>query len=338
MTVARQRWWVPGRIELLGKHVDYLGGRSLTCATPWGLTVTAERVAGSGQLPGRDDVYARAVAGRLARDFGPMSWDAVVTIEATLPPAAGMSSSSAYVLGLLMALQWANDLSGRSAWRGAGLWRPLAFAEYAAAVEGGTAWGPFAGDDGVGTQGGAQDHVAIVAAMPGRVGQFAYQPAREEALVGWPTDWRLVVVHSGVTAEKTGAAMAEYNRVSHEGRAGGAPRRAQFARESEVLVPAAAAAIAAADRAALGAAAAESQAMAEQVLRNQVPETVALVQRLLDAGAFAASSFGAGFGGAVWGAVQGDDAAARVASAIDDRRWRGVMTPSAGLSAVSVGG
>ena len=28
------RWsiWVPGRIEVLGKHTDYAGGRSLVCA------------------------------------------------------------------------------------------------------------------------------------------------------------------------------------------------------------------------------------------------------------------------------------------------------------------
>jgi len=335
VSAARGRWWVPGRVELLGKHVDYLGGRSLTCATPWGLTVTAERVVGTGRLRGRDDVYAQAVMRRLARDFGAMSYDAVVTIESTLPAGAGMSSSSAYVLGLLMALQWANDLSGRSAWRVAGLWRPLAFAEYAAAIEGGTAWGPFAGDDGVGTQGGAQDHVAIVGASPGRVGQYAYQPAREEALVPWPAEWRLVIVHSGVVAEKTGAAMAEYNRVSAEGRAGGAARRAQFVRECEGLVPAAAAAIAAGDAVTLGKAAAESQAMAETVLRNQVPETTALVRALLEAGAFAASSFGAGFGGAVWGVIgayahDSFDLIARVCGV--NSRWSDFMEPSRGMA------
>nr|MCU0623918.1 hypothetical protein [Gemmatimonadaceae bacterium] len=287
--MARASWWVPGRIELIGKHVDYLGGRSLTCATPWGLTMTATRHDGSGQLLGVDDVYARAVVRRLARDFGGLRFDAEIAVTSTLPAGAGMSSSSAYVLGLVMALVWANDLSGRSLWREAGLWRPLAFAEYAAAIEGGTAYGPFVGDDGVGTRGGAQDHVAIVGAMPGRVGQYAYLPAREEALVRWPSDWRLVVVHSGVVALKTEAALAEYNRVAEEGRAGGAARRAQFVRECEVLVPAAAAAIEAGDARAFGDAAAESQGLAETVLRNQVPETVALVKELLWAGAFAAS-------------------------------------------------
>ena len=34
-------WWVPGRIEFLGKHTDYAGGRSLLCATERGFAVVA---------------------------------------------------------------------------------------------------------------------------------------------------------------------------------------------------------------------------------------------------------------------------------------------------------
>lgn len=332
-TPDRARWFVPGRVELLGKHVDYLGGRSLTGATPWGLSVAAVRVHGAGgQVIGRDDVYARAVVRRLARDFGPLAAGVDVTMASTLPAGAGMSSSSAYVLGLFRALAWANDLAVHPAWVGAGLDAPLRFAEYAAAVEGGTPWGPFSGDDGVGTQGGAQDHVAIVCGTARAIGQFAYLPARQEASVPWPDDWMLVVAHSGVVAEKSGAALALYNRVSAEGRAGGAARRAQFARETEGLVPDAARAIASGDRTGFAGAAAESQTMAERVLRNQVPETIALVRALLAAGAFAASSFGAGFGGAVWAAVEADSAERVREVAAGGGRWAGVMVPSAGMS------
>jgi galactokinase len=68
-------------------------------------------------------------------------------------------------------------------------------------------------------------------------------------------------------------------------------------------VPAAARALAAADAARLDDLSRESQADAEALLGNQVPETTALVAAARAAGAFAASSFGAGFGGSVWAFV-----------------------------------
>ena len=70
---------------------------------------------------------------------------------------------------MLSALAWANRLQERKLWVAAGLNEPLAFASYAAAIEGGSACGPFAGDAGVGMQGGAQDHLAIVCAEAGSV-------------------------------------------------------------------------------------------------------------------------------------------------------------------------
>src|SRR5690349_25048209 len=35
------RWFVPGRIEVFGKHTDYAGGRSLLCAVERGFCVAA---------------------------------------------------------------------------------------------------------------------------------------------------------------------------------------------------------------------------------------------------------------------------------------------------------
>ncbi len=34
-------WWIPGRIEVLGKHTDYGGGRSLLCAVERGFHLVA---------------------------------------------------------------------------------------------------------------------------------------------------------------------------------------------------------------------------------------------------------------------------------------------------------
>jgi len=38
---AAVRYWVPGRIEVLGKHTDYAGGRSLLCAIERGFCFAA---------------------------------------------------------------------------------------------------------------------------------------------------------------------------------------------------------------------------------------------------------------------------------------------------------
>jgi galactokinase len=65
----------------------------------------------------------------------------------------------------------------------------------------------------------------------------------------------------------------------------------------------------------VGQLAAESQADAETLLRNQIPETTALARSARTLGAFASRSFGAGFGGSVWALVERDRAQDFV------RRW-----------------
>ena len=46
-----------------------------------------------------------------------------------------------------------------------------------------------------------------------------------------------------------------------------------------------------------------SQRMAEELLGNQVPQTIALQRHARELGAVAASAFGGGFGGSVWAMV-----------------------------------
>ncbi len=72
--------------------------------------------------------------------------------------------------------------------------------------------------------------------------------------------------------------------------------------------PRAAAAFRNADRQALGDLAADSQRDAHELLGNQIPETITLATLAREIGAFASSSFGAGFGGSVWAAVPVSDA------------------------------
>src|SRR5690606_34520048 len=116
---------VPGRIEVLGKHTDYAGGRSLLAAAEQGIALVAAARADarvsipdigcavhaafglSPDLhtePGGWTNYAMTVARRLARDFGRVRRGADVAFESDLPPAAGLSSSSALVVALGSAL------------------------------------------------------------------------------------------------------------------------------------------------------------------------------------------------------------------------------------------
>jgi galactokinase len=263
-----------------------------------------------------------------------------VVSESTLPRSAGLSSSSAFVTMLVLAVAEANGLTHSAEWT-LHLGDPLALAEYCGAVETGGAFGPWSGERGVGTRGGAQDHVAILCNAAGRVGVFGYLPARAAGDAEFPSQWALLVATSGVRATKTGAAQADYNRAADlvhgllarwnatqrrrdaslaAALASGADARAelgrlvqasddapllgarlaQFERENAVVVPGALEAFRAADASALRRWAVESQQGAETALRNQVPETMFLARAALAAGAHAASAFGAGFGGAVW--------------------------------------
>ncbi len=77
-------------------------------------------------------------------------------------------------------------------------------------------------------------------------------------------------------------------------------RRLEHFIAEDARVPLALDAIARCDRQAIGALAGATQKDAEALLQNQIPETSALAALALESGAFASSSFGAGFGGSVW--------------------------------------
>jgi galactokinase len=76
-----------------------------------------------------------------------------------------------------------------------------------------------------------------------------------------------------------------------------------FRLENGEIRPAAGDALARGDIEAFGRFTEESQRLAEQLLGNQVPETVHLAASARECGAVASSAFGAGFGGSVWAMV-----------------------------------
>jgi galactokinase len=86
-----------------------------------------------------------------------------------------------------------------------------ALASYLGCVENGRTFGTLAGDSGVGTRGGAQDHTAILRSIPGHLVRYAYSPSGIEAVIPLPSDLTFAIGASGVAAEKTGAAKDQYN-------------------------------------------------------------------------------------------------------------------------------
>jgi galactokinase len=87
-----------------------------------------------------------------------------------------------------------------------------------------------------------------------------------------------------------------------------ASRLEQFVVESGEIIPEAGDALDGGDLLLFGKLVDRSQRAAEQLLGNQVPETVFLARAARRLGAAAASAFGGGFGGSVWALVEADRA------------------------------
>lgn len=227
-------WWVPGRIEFLGKHTDYAGGPSLLCAVERGFAVGAlpreDRGIGivdaaSGErieaALASDTVVRRAhwanypltVVRRAVRNFPELHRGMEVAFASDLPPAAGLSSSSALIVAMFLALADANELATCDQYR-ENIENSEDLAGYLGAVENGSGFRGLGGDLGVGTQGGSEDHTAILCARPGALVQYSFAPIRLERTVPLPDDLVFVVAASGVVAEKTGGAREQYNRAA----------------------------------------------------------------------------------------------------------------------------
>lgn len=361
--------FVPGRIEFLGKHTDYAGGKSLVGAIERGICFTASprsdrkviirdvvrQLESSFEfdpeispLHGTWASYGMVVARRIARNFPGAATGADIAFASDLSPAAGMSTSSALITGFFSILSRLHRLAQHPAYLSS-IGSQEELAGYLGAIENGSSYGSLAGDTGVGTFGGSQDHAAILLSQPRCLLLCGFDPVRKEGMVPFPRALALVIGVSGVVAEKTGAAQQSYNRISrvtrrileHWNRATNRSdstllaavvsrpeaqlqlrellegtddaefdhatmlaRLEQVVMETTVLIPDAADALRRGDLQALGAAVDISQTLAERMLGNQVPETMALARLARELGAVAASAFGAGFGGSVYAGVE----------------------------------
>ena len=202
---------VPGRVNLIGDHIDYAGLPVLPMAIQRRVTAlvrprdgrTVRLVNADSRFAPRSwqldpDVspwpagdwgnYVKAAACHLERRFGAArGFDAA--FASTLPIASGLSSSSAMVIaGALCAATAAGlDLNA------------LALAEELAEAE-----------RYVGTRGGGMDQAVCLAADAGSALLVGFDPLVVEA-VPIPHAWRFVIASSLVRAEKSSGARAEYN-------------------------------------------------------------------------------------------------------------------------------
>ena len=230
--------------------------------------------------------YVKASARILARRYGSLH-GVDMLLHSDIPVAAGLSSSSALVVGSGLALLAANQIEAP-------------FEELIELFPEGERY--------VGTRGGAMDHAVCLAGQPGHALKIDFAPfAIHPTPV--PQDWRFVIGHSLVRAEKSREVKGQYNeRRESCRRAFQQPqpplseleqrRYRHVIREAE-RVERAREAMCNGDIDLFGKLMNESHASLRDDFEVSHPEVDALVEAFRAAGALGARVTGAGFGGCV---------------------------------------
>jgi len=214
----RGRVSVPGRVNLIGEHIDYHN----LAVLPMALDKRVEL-----EWEAREDAVVRAASeGFEAREFRldapvepgpPGDWGnyvkaaaaaalgkwslgrgAALQVRSSLPVAAGLSSSTALMTACTLALLEANGISA-------------SFEELMEVLP--------EGEYFVGTRGGGMDHAAVLGAREGCALLVEFDPVRV-APVPVPPGWAFFVADSGVKAEKSAAVKAQYNERRFAGQRG----------------------------------------------------------------------------------------------------------------------
>jgi galactokinase len=335
----------PGRVNLIGDHTDYNDGFCLPLAIDRACTVTGEATGDvrvrlrSGVVDGDVDVpadgsaepstveprWGRYVAGVVRalaeRGRAPVGFEG--TLESTVPPGSGLSSSSALSVALTLALAEAGGL------------------ELADRVE--VARTALAGEiAATGVPGGLMDQLA---SLFGVAGHALLLDCRVDSVtpVPLPPTHAVLVVHSGVERTLAGSAYAE-RRAACEAVAErlGIPALRDATLDQVADDPIArhvvtenqrvldfVAALEAKDVNALGPLLRQSHTSLRDDYRVSIPELDLLVELLVEHGAIGARLTGAGFGGCVVALVQrnhADDCSAKTSIAYQERTGR---TPDA---------
>jgi galactokinase len=326
----------PGRVNLIGEHTDYSDGWCLPVAIDreCRIRVTAdggtELRARSAELPGEVRVpldgaeppgtprWGRFVAGavRVLRARGHEVAGGDLAVRSTVPAGAGLSSSTALSVALVLALLPA-DASERD--------DRDAIARLALAAE----------VEATGVPGGLLDQMA---SLHGREGHALLLDCRTLAVepVPVPRELAILVIHSGIRRELADSEYAA-RRAACEAAAAriGVPVLrdatatqvaddpiARHVVSENARVLACAAALRAGDLATVGAILLAGHASLRDDFRVSRPELDLLVERFVEHGALGARLTGAGFGGCVVGLARAVDAEACLDDTLADYRAR----------------
>ncbi len=318
-----RRITVPGRVNLIGEHIDYHGLAVLPMAIERRVRVAfrarndrrIRAVSGDGYgarefewapdlkpgAAGDWENYLKAAAQAIGPKWG-LGCGVDAAVVSDLPPAAGLSSSSAILVAFTLGLLWANR-------------REASFEELMEVLP--------EGEYFVGTRGGGMDHAACLASREGCASLIEFAPVSVRS-VPVPKDWGFLVAHSLTTAEKSGAAREKFNARRKAGNAAlarlgfssyreavkkltdttahGLPvleeRDAFLHTTGEALrVRAAVAAMERGDAEAFGRLLCEAHTSARDLLKISCAALDRLVDAAMEAGALGARLTGAGFGG-----------------------------------------
>ncbi len=201
---------VPGRVNLIGEHIDYHDLPVLPMAIQRRVSITFEP-RNDGQIQATSELYGQRLlqlneepaplppgdwgnylvaAIRMVQARWPVSRGIDAAISSDLPSAAGLSSSSALLTGFALCLLYANAIY------------PTVEELMAVLPE---------GEQFVGTRGGGMDHAAVLASKAGCALLLRFAPLRLTH-IPIPPDWAFLVAHSLTLAEKSGPVKLEYNR------------------------------------------------------------------------------------------------------------------------------
>jgi galactokinase len=342
----------PGRVNLIGEHTDYSDGFCLPVAIDRECRIRVSRTtdpvvrARSAELGGTVEITldrgARAAPGprwgrfvegalRVVRERGHDVGGTELAIHSTVPPGAGLSSSTALSVALVLALlpSDAPERADREA-----VARMALAAEVAA----------------TGVPGGLLDQMA---SLYGRAGHALLLDCRALTVdpVPIPSGIAILVVHSGIERELADSEYAARRAACEAAAAGiGVPALRDATAEQvaddpiarhvvseNARVLACAAALRAGDLAEVGALLLAGHTSLRDDFRVSRPELDLLVAAFVEHGALGARLTGAGFGGCVVGLADASEASACLTSTLTEYRARTGL-PATGFPVTATGG